>query len=425
MNFPQTNIIIASIVYLLLSSAASAQMEAADDLFSLQLGEPLVVDSPGILDNDLLHEESAPESGAIAVLVTDVLHGNLSLSSDGSFTYYPDESFDGMDSFTYAAVLEPYSDEATVFFSACSSGPDVFYCWKETAWLAKAAEYGYFARTESFEDEAAFEDAHYPNTVPVVTNMGIGWSANHPDIPEGNGVRVAESGSARTGQWIIFDPLHGYAEGTPSLCDVDNPPDLCRHHDGFTGEVSPGLPPLVGVGGYLEGTYGASVDIIIDDTDIYSGGWVYQYQFLGVIDRRTSGFRKFSFEEQNGKIGQEFFVFGDDFTFLTVDEPVSAAPAQPTRFYFAGAGPNPASGSTTWRFSLPAAGNTDLGIYDARGLLVRQLNNGPMDAGEHAIFWNSRDGRGRTVAAGTYFGKLKVEMGGQSSMQVRKIVILH
>ncbi len=50
----------------------------------------------------------------------------------------PDESFDGFDSFTYASVIGVYSDEATVFFSACSSGPDVFFCWKETAWHRKS-----------------------------------------------------------------------------------------------------------------------------------------------------------------------------------------------------------------------------------------------------------------------------------------------
>lgn len=404
--------------------ALFAQMVAFDDDFSLQLGEVLEVEAPGILDNDLLNEESAPEMGATAVLITGAQHGDLEMFPDGSFTYYPNESFDGFDSFTYAAVMDTYSDEATVYFSACSGGPDVFLCWKETAWLAKAAEYGYFARTESFEDEAAFESVHWPNNAPVVTNMGISWTTNHPDQPVGNGVSVA-SGPARTGQWAILDPMHGYAEGSAGICDVDNPPATCLYHDGITGEVQAGQPPLVGVGGYIEGTYGASMDIIIDDTAQYAGGFVFGYQFFGVIDARPEGFTRFSFEEQNGKIGQSFFVFGDDFTFLTTEAPVTAAPKQPTRFLFAGAGPNPAGSNTTWRFTLPSAGEIDLNIYDTRGRLVRHLSNGSVDSGEHAVAWNSRNDSGHLVAAGTYFGELRVGFGGQSSVQVRKIVILH
>jgi len=64
--------------------------------------------------------------------------------------------------------------------------PDVFFCWKEAAWLAKAAEYGYFARTESFEDEVAFEDAHYPNMVPVVGSSSIPFM----DMPKDHPVSV-------------------------------------------------------------------------------------------------------------------------------------------------------------------------------------------------------------------------------------------
>ena len=111
----------AGMTFLLIAASASAQMVAVDDRYSLQLGETLEIEEPGILDNDLLHEESAPEMGAIAVLVTDVLHGTLQMFDDGSFTYYPDASFDGTDSFVYAAVNGSYYDEATVYFSACSA----------------------------------------------------------------------------------------------------------------------------------------------------------------------------------------------------------------------------------------------------------------------------------------------------------------
>ncbi len=41
------------------------------------------------------------------------------------------------------------------------------------------------------------------------------------------------------------------------------------------------------------------------------------------------------------------------------------------------------------------------------------------------IDWDSRDDRGRRVAAGTYFGTLLVDAAGRRSKQVRKMVVLH
>ena len=43
-----------------------------------------------------------------------------------------------------------------------------------------------------------------------------------------------ESGVWPSRQWGLFDPEHGYAWGTPTLCDVDVPETHCLTHDGFT-----------------------------------------------------------------------------------------------------------------------------------------------------------------------------------------------
>ncbi|MEN8008519.1 MAG: Ig-like domain-containing protein [Candidatus Krumholzibacteriota bacterium] len=417
----------ALLVTALATAPATAQvMIANDDPFPVKYAEDLVVDAPGILDNDLLDDESAPEMGAHAELVTGAAHGTLVMDPDGSFTYSPGPTFDGFDSFVYAAVLDAAYDEATVTLTACDGGPDVFMCWKETAFLALAADLGYYSNTESFEGPA-WDGVRTPYSAPSVTNLGVRWTSNFPDAPGSNPISTT-SGPPRTGMWAVFDPQHGYAEGTPGICDVDNPPAACLYHDGFTGEVVAGGAPLVGVGGYVNGTHGANVAIIIDDTVMYPGGPVFNHQFFGVIDTRPAGFNRFSFEEQDGKIGQALYIFGDDFTFLTTEPPVSAVGGTGTtesRFFFAGAGPNPAGGATTWRFSLPVGGDVDLSIYDVRGHLVRKLVRGQREAGEHAARWDSRDARGRRVPAGTYFGKLKVTTAESSGVEVRKIIILH
>ena len=59
----------------------------------------LVVAAPGVLAND-----SDPDGDSLtAVLVADVGHGTLNLSSNGRYTYSPDANYNGPDSFTYRA----------------------------------------------------------------------------------------------------------------------------------------------------------------------------------------------------------------------------------------------------------------------------------------------------------------------------------
>jgi VCBS repeat-containing protein len=74
--------------------------EALDDEYAGTEDTLLVVAAPGVLGNDINEEEVA---ALTAQLVSDVSHGELSLSSNGSFTYMPDENFFGEDSFTYKA----------------------------------------------------------------------------------------------------------------------------------------------------------------------------------------------------------------------------------------------------------------------------------------------------------------------------------
>ena len=73
---------------------------AQADSYTVGMNTQLVVGSPGVLSND--SETDGDE--ATAVLVADVASGNLSLSADGSFTYYPPTGFFGLIEFAYQAV---------------------------------------------------------------------------------------------------------------------------------------------------------------------------------------------------------------------------------------------------------------------------------------------------------------------------------
>jgi hypothetical protein len=55
------------------------------------------------------------------------------------------------------------------------------------------------------------------------------------------------------------------------------------------------------------------------------------------------------------------------------------------------------------QFELPHVGLAQVGVFDARGRLVRRMSLGVLPVGEHRAVWDGRDAGERAVAAGTYF----------------------
>ncbi len=89
--------------YFLTGSVQSTNANTAptgnDDDFSGTEDSPIVVAAPGVLDND-----TDPTNDQLSVLlppITDVANGTLVLETDGSFTYTPNNNFNGTDSFEY------------------------------------------------------------------------------------------------------------------------------------------------------------------------------------------------------------------------------------------------------------------------------------------------------------------------------------
>lgn len=76
---------------------------AVDDYYTMQAGQTLTVDAPGVLAND---SEIDGDGRAVALLV-DVEHGTLMLNGDGSFVYIPDAGWFGTDKFQYQFVTYP------------------------------------------------------------------------------------------------------------------------------------------------------------------------------------------------------------------------------------------------------------------------------------------------------------------------------
>jgi len=303
-----------------MSPAQAQTLVAVDDLYGIPFGSPLQVEASGVLDNDTLDGEPAGENGAIAELVSGPSYGTLqcpsdielALCPDGSFDYTPGASFPGSDGFVYQAVGNGETVAAMVALTACTGGPEIYACWHESSYLSLLDEFGYASFWESFEG-SAWDIARSPIVAPSVTSQGITWTSNYPAT---NNITTG-TGAARTGLYGVFDPQHGFATGSPEQCDVDIPAESCLYYDGFRGSLLVGEDDLHGVGGYITGTWGQKVSIILDDVFEVNFGNLpgYQHQFIGLVDDSIAGFRSYEFLELDGKVGQAEFIWGDDFTF--------------------------------------------------------------------------------------------------------------
>ena len=85
--------------------------------------------------------------------------------------------------------------------------------------------------------------------------------------------------------------------------------------------------------------------------------------------------------------------------------------------------PNPFNPETWIPFALDRAGDVTVDIYDPRGTLVRRLDLGYQQAGQHfgrnsAAYWDGKNDAGERVASGTYFSTLN--QGPTRRMTMRK-----
>lgn len=90
-------------------------------------------------------------------------------------------------------------------------------------------------------------------------------------------------------------------------------------------------------------------------------------------------------------------------------------PGIPSSYFLNQNSPNPVGNRTEIRFGLPNNSEVTLRVYDITGSLVRELQNGVMKAGEHAITWELSN-----VSSGVYFYRL---IAGDFSA-TRKFVVL-
>jgi hypothetical protein len=65
--------------------------------------------------------------------------------------------------------------------------------------------------------------------------------------------------------------------------------------------------------------------------------------------------------------------------------------------------PNPFTGETVIKFSVPRQMSVKMSVYDISGRLVRTIADGDVQAGEHTLTWDGKDTFSRNVSPGIYF----------------------
>ena len=83
--------------------------------------------------------------------------------------------------------------------------------------------------------------------------------------------------------------------------------------------------------------------------------------------------------------------------------------------------PNPfrTAAPTTIGFTLERPTDVKLTIYNVKGQVVRVLEQGRREAGNHSVQWDGRDHSGKTVAAGIYFYEIQAGNVRESKKMIR------
>jgi choice-of-anchor B domain-containing protein len=109
----------------------------------------------------------------------------------------------------------------------------------------------------------------------------------------------------------------------------------------------------------------------------------------------------------------DFRVWGNDP--VGIVEPTEGSSSGGPSFALLPNHPNPFAGATTIRFSLPAESQARVAVFSTDGRRVATLVDGALVSGSHALTWDGRDDRGRSVASGVYF--IRLDAGPRTAIQ--------
>jgi len=108
-----------------------------------------------------------------------------------------------------------------------------------------------------------------------------------------------------------------------------------------------------------------------------------------------------------------------EFSKCMTSPPTAVRDTQPS-FALGANVPNPFNPSTTIPYRVSTTSRVHIAVYDASGALVKTLVDGVRGAGAWGVTWNGEDERGKRVASGVYFCRMRAG----SFDETRKLVLL-
>ena len=74
----------------------------------------------------------------------------------------------------------------------------------------------------------------------------------------------------------------------------------------------------------------------------------------------------------------------------------------------------------TLQYSLPKDALVSAKVFDVAGRVVRNLGDGPAEAGVHMLSWDLQNDSGQRVSPGLFFVRLSVD----GQIQMRQVTVL-
>ena len=97
----------------------------------------------------------------------------------------------------------------------------------------------------------------------------------------------------------------------------------------------------------------------------------------------------------------------------------------PTEFALEGNYPNPFNPSTTIRFDIQRAAQTDIAVFDILGRRIATLVGAQLAPGTYSTTWNGTNDIGLAVASGMYLVRMSaLDEQGASFSAMKKIVVM-
>ncbi len=155
---------------------------------------------------------------------------------------------------------------------------------------------------------------------------------------------------------------------------------------------------------------GGTTWAVVESTTVSTQGWEQVVFFIDDVLTPTADM-KLRFVASDEGTGSLVEAAIDDLRVIDFTTVLAADPLPHGAFQLSSLAPNPFVSTTRLGFTLPAAAQARVQVFDVHGRAVRTLAAGAFEPGRHTVEWNGLDGAGHPVPGGVYFVRLDSPFG--------------